>query len=156
MALLESSGAPFRGAQAVVVGHSEIVGKPVALLLLARDATTTVCHKHTTDLASCTRQADLLVVAVGKAGLVTADMVKKGAVVVDVGINAVPGPNGKTRLVGDVDRDAVVAKGCRVSPVPGGVGPVTVAMLLRNTLVAAQRRFEESEPKVLPRLRPVE
>jgi methylenetetrahydrofolate dehydrogenase (NADP+)/methenyltetrahydrofolate cyclohydrolase len=161
VALLESSGAPIRGAEAVVVGHSEIVGKPVALLLLARDATTTVCHKHTTGLADHTRRADLLVVAVGRAGLVTADMVKPGAVVVDVGINSVPasGPDGaagKTRLVGDVDYEGVVAKGCRVSPVPGGVGPVTVAMLLRNTILAAQRRFEASEPKVLPRLRPVE
>ncbi len=138
IALLESSGATIRGAEAVVVGHSEIVGKPVALMLLARDATTSVCHKFTKDLAAHTRTADLLVVAVGRAGLIRADMVKPGAVVVDVGINAVAGPDGKPRLVGDVDYDGLVAKGCRVTPVPGGVGPVTVAMLLRNTVLAAQ------------------
>jgi methylenetetrahydrofolate dehydrogenase (NADP+)/methenyltetrahydrofolate cyclohydrolase len=158
IALLEESGAPIRGAEAVVVGHSEIVGKPVGLLLLAHDATTTVCHKYTRDLASHTRRADLLVVAVGKAGLVTADMVKPGAVVVDVGINAVPVPDepGRMRIVGDVDYDAVTKAGARVSPVPGGVGPVTVAMLLRNTLIAARRQFSTPEVKVLPRLRPVE
>jgi methylenetetrahydrofolate dehydrogenase (NADP+)/methenyltetrahydrofolate cyclohydrolase len=158
LALLEASGAELRGAEAVVVGHSEIVGKPVALLLLARDATTTVCHKHTRDLAAHTRRADLLVVAVGRAGLVTAEMVKPGAVVVDVGINSVPVPGepGRTRLVGDVEADAVERKGCVVTPVPGGVGPVTVAMLLRNTVVAAQRLFRDPDVKVLPRLRPVE
>ena len=138
IALLESSGATIRGAEAVVVGHSEIVGKPVALMLLARDATTSVCHKFTKDLAAHTRTADLLVVAVGRAGLVKADMVKPGAIVVDVGINATTGPDGKPRLVGDVDFDGLVAKGCLVTPVPGGVGPVTVAMLLRNTVLAAQ------------------
>ena len=138
VALLESSGATIRGAEAVVVGHSEIVGKPVALMLLARDATTSVCHKYTRDLAAHTRTADLLVVAVGRAGLVRADMVKPGAVVVDVGINEIKGPDGKARLVGDVDFDGLVAQGCLVTPVPGGVGPVTVAMLLRNTVLAAQ------------------
>ena len=155
--LLEESGAPIRGAQAVVVGHSEIVGKPVALLLLARDATTTVCHKHTVGLAEHTRRADLLVVAVGKAGLVTADMVKPGAVVVDVGINPLPAvPGQPRRVVGDVDYEGLTRAGCRVTPVPGGVGPVTVAMLLRNTLLAARRQFPAPELKVLPRLRPVE
>lgn len=138
MALLESSGATIREAEAVVVGHSDIVGKPVALMLLARDATTTVCHKFTKNLAAHTRTADLLVVAVGRPSLIRADMVKPGAVVVDVGINAVAGPDGKTRLVGDVDYEALVAKGCLVTPVPGGVGPVTVAMLMRNTVLAAQ------------------
>jgi methylenetetrahydrofolate dehydrogenase (NADP+)/methenyltetrahydrofolate cyclohydrolase len=150
LALLESSGATIRGAEAVVVGHSEIVGKPVALMLLARDATTTVCHKFTKDLAALTRRADLLVVAVGRPGLVTADMVKPGAVVVDVGINAVAGPDGKPRLVGDVAYDDLVAKGCRVTPVPGGVGPVTVAMLLRNTVLAAQAAPpEDADPTPL-------
>ena len=138
IALLESSGVVIRGAEAVVIGHSEIVGKPVALMLLARDASLTVCHKFTKDLAAHTRTADLLVVAVGRPGLLRADMVKRGAVVVDVGINAVTGADGKTRLVGDTDFDGLVAKGCRVTPVPGGVGPVTVAMLMRNTVLAAQ------------------
>ena len=148
--LLASSGATIRGAEAVVVGHSDIVGKPVALLLLARDATVSVCHKYTLDLAAHTRRADLLVVAVGKPGLVTADHVKAGAVVVDVGINAVPDPaakDGRMRLVGDVDYAALTAKGCHVTPVPGGVGPVTVAMLMRNTLLAAQRSEKSEERK---------
>ena len=151
--LLESSGAPIRGAEAVVVGHSDIVGKPVALLLLAREATVTVCHKFTKDLASHTRRADLLVVAVGRPGLVTADHVRAGAVVVDVGINAVPDPaaKGGTRLVGDVDYAALTAKGCRVTPVPGGVGPVTVAMLMRNTVLAASRMTAGAGPEA-PRL----
>ena len=148
MALLESSGAEIEGAEAVVVGHSEIVGKPIALLLLTRNATVTVCHKFTRDLARHTRGADLLVVAVGKPHLVTATMVKPGAVVVDVGINSVPAPgspNGR-RLVGDVDYEALTAMGCRVSPVPGGVGPVTVAMLLKNTVLAAGRNPAGTEP----------
>jgi methylenetetrahydrofolate dehydrogenase (NADP+)/methenyltetrahydrofolate cyclohydrolase len=140
MEMVAASGIGVKGCEAVVIGHSEIVGKPVALLLLAQDATVTVCHKFTKDVAAHARTADLLVVAVGKAGLVMPDMVKQGAVVVDVGINSVPDPkdpNGKPRIVGDVDYDGLVAKGCRVTPVPGGVGPVTVAMLLRNTVVAA-------------------
>lgn len=141
IALLESAGVAIRGAEAVVVGHSEIVGKPIALMLLARDATTTVCHKFTKDLGAHTRTADLLVVAVGRPNLIRPDMVKPGAVVVDVGINAVPVPDapGRTRLVGDVDFAGILAKGCAVTPVPGGVGPVTVAMLLRNTVTAAKR-----------------
>lgn len=152
IALIESSGIAVRGAEAVVVGHSEIVGKPVALMLLARDATTTVCHKFTRDVAKHTRGADVLVVAVGKPGLVTADMVRPGAVVVDVGINAVPvaGSPGKTRLVGDVDYDGLVAKGCHVTPVPGGVGPVTVAMLLRNTVWAAMQMPPPEEDESTP------
>ena len=147
LALIESSGVTVRGAEAVVVGHSEIVGKPVALMLLARDATTTVCHKFTRDVAAHTRGADLLVVAVGRPGLIRVDMVKPGAVVVDVGINAVPDPAtpGRTRLVGDVDYAGLVAKGCHVTPVPGGVGPVTVAMLMRNTVLAAQRVPREDD-----------
>ncbi len=158
VALLDSAGVAFRGAEAVVVGHSEIVGKPVALLLLARDATTTVCHVFTRDLAAHTRRADLLVVAVGKPNLVRADMVKRGAVVVDVGINAVPveGQPGKTRLVGDVDFEGLSKVGCRVTPVPGGVGPVTVAMLLRNTVLAARGGATEAPPDSHPLLRHVE
>lgn len=153
MALIDASGVTVRGAEAVVVGHSEIVGKPVALMLLARDATTHVCHKFTRDLAAHTRGADVLVVAVGRPNLVTADMVKPGAVVVDVGINAVPVPGepGRTRIVGDVDTAGLLARGCRVTPVPGGVGPVTVAMLMRNTVLAARRRApppEETAPSL--------
>ena len=152
IALLESSQVKLRGAEAVVVGHSEIVGKPVALLLLARDATTHVCHKFTRDLARHTRDADLLVVAVGRPNLVTPDMVRPGAVVVDVGINVVPVPDapGKTHVVGDVDTAGLLAKGCRVSPVPGGVGPVTVAMLMRNTILAARRTPPPREEIVVP------
>ncbi len=155
MELLESSGAALRGAEAVVVGHSEIVGKPLALMCLARDATTTVCHKYTKDLAAHTRRADILVVAVGRPGLVTASMVKPGAVVVDVGINAVPAPGaegaaGRTRIVGDVDAEGLRAIGCRVSPVPGGVGPVTVAVLMRNTVRAAEEARPSDEDTALP------
>lgn len=155
VALLDASGAPVRGAEAVVVGHSEIVGKPVALLLLARDATTTVCHVFTKDLAAHTRRADLLVVAVGKPNLIRPDMVKPGAVVVDVGINSVPVPGepGKTRLVGDVDFDGLMVKGCRVTPVPGGVGPVTVAMLMRNTVLAARDATPPEPPDANPLFR---
>src|SRR5204863_8647114 len=145
MAFFEASKAKIEGAEAVVVGHSEIVGKPVALMLLARNATTTVCHKFTKDLASHTRRADLLVVAVGRPNLITEKMVKPGAVVVDVGINEVPGEGGRRRIVGDVDYEGLTRLGCHVTPVPGGVGPVTVAMLMRNTLIAARRSTPEED-----------
>lgn len=137
MALIEESALPLRGRDAVVVGHSEIVGKPVALLLLAQDASVQVCHKFTNDLAARTRTADVLVVAVGRPGLIRADMVKPGAVVIDVGINAVTDGSGGVRIVGDVEA-AVSGVAGALTPVPGGVGPVTVAMLMRNTLVAAE------------------
>ena len=139
MSLLDESRLPLKGKEAVVVGHSEIVGKPVALLLLAQDATVTVCHKFTADLASKTLAADVLVVAVGRPGLIRPEMVKPGAVVIDVGINAVrdPAAPGGTRIVGDVD-PAVAAHAAALTPVPGGVGPVTVAMLLRNAVLAAR------------------
>ncbi len=142
LACLEAGGASFAGAEAVVIGHSTIVGKPTALLLLDRLATVTVCHVETRDLAAHTRRADLLVVAVGKAGLVRGDMVKPGAIVVDVGINRVDGPGGTHRIVGDCDFDSVAAVAGAFTPVPGGPGPVTVGMLLRNTVAAArlQRR----------------
>ena len=152
LALIDRSGIEVEGKQAVVVGHSEIVGKPAALLLLARNATVTVCHKFTRDLAAHTKGADILVVAVGKAGLITADMVKDGAVVIDVGINAVPsdeGP-GRMRLVGDVDFDGVAPKAAAITPVPGGVGPVTVAMLMRNTVLAARGMPPPDDPSQLP------
>ena len=152
LALIDQSGIDLEGKEAVVVGHSEIVGKPVALLLLARNATVHVCHKYTHDLASHTRGADVLVVAVGKAGLIRGDMVKPGAVVIDVGINAVPsdeGP-GRMRLVGDVEFDEVGPKASAITPVPGGVGPVTVAMLMRNTVLAARGMPPPDDPSQLP------
>lgn len=135
--ILECEGRAVRGTEAVVVGHSEIVGKPTALLLLDRLVTVTVCHVGTRDLAAHTRRADVVVVAVGRAGLIRGDMLKPGATVVDVGINVVPDGAGGTRVVGDVAADAAGVAGV-LTPVPGGVGPVTVAMLLRNTVRAAR------------------
>ncbi|MCI0341158.1 MAG: bifunctional 5,10-methylenetetrahydrofolate dehydrogenase/5,10-methenyltetrahydrofolate cyclohydrolase [Planctomycetales bacterium] len=132
MAMIREARVPLRGAEAVVVGHSEIAGKPTALLLLDELATVTVCHIGTRDLALHTRRADILVVAVGKPGLVRADMVKKGALIVDVGINRVG-----NRTVGDVDEGARDVAGF-LTPVPGGVGPVTVTTLLRNTVECAR------------------
>ncbi len=124
------------GKEAVVIGRSRLVGKPLAQLLLARNATVTMCHTRTADLAAHTRRADVLCVAAGRAGVVTGDMVKEGAWVIDVGINRLP--TGK--VVGDVDF-ASVSPRAHVTPVPGGVGPMTIAMLLRNTLTAAQRQL---------------
>jgi methylenetetrahydrofolate dehydrogenase (NADP+) / methenyltetrahydrofolate cyclohydrolase len=134
MALLDEHGIPLQGARAVVVGRSEIVGKPVAHLLLQRHATVTICHSRTRDLAAETRRADVLVVAVGRPAVVTAEMVEPGAAVVDVGINRT-----ESGLVGDVDPAAAEVAGF-LTPVPGGVGPMTIAMLLRNTVRAARRR----------------
>ncbi len=135
MKMLESIGCDPRGLHAVVIGRSNIVGKPMALLLLQAHATVTICHSATPDLAAHTRRADILVAAAGRAGMVTADMVKPGAVVLDVGINR--GADGK--LVGDVDASAVGEVAGWLSPVPGGVGPMTRAMLLANTLDSAER-----------------
>jgi methylenetetrahydrofolate dehydrogenase (NADP+)/methenyltetrahydrofolate cyclohydrolase len=151
LALAESTGVALQGKECVVVGHSEIVGKPVALLLLALDATVTVCHKFTGDLGAHTRGADLLVVAVGKPGLVRAEMVKPGAVVIDVGINAVPDPANpsRPRIVGDVE-EGVASVASWLTPVPGGVGPVTVAMLMRNTVLAARGIPPPDDPGQLP------
>ena len=150
MALIESSGLDLRGKEAVVVGHSEIVGKPVSLLLLAGNATVTVCHIDTQDLAAHTRNADVLVVAVGKPGLIHGDMVKQGATVIDVGINAVPGEDGKMKIVGDVDEESVLPRVAKMTPVPRGVGPVTVAMLMRNTVLAAEGMPPLDDPSQLP------
>ena len=139
--LIKLTGVPLRGAEAVVVGASEIAGKPISLLLTDQMATVTLCHIATRDLAAHTRRADVLVVAVGKPGLIGADYVREGAVVIDVGINSVKMPDGTENIVGDVDLEPVRAKagaGGWVSPVPGGVGPVTVAMLLKNTIRAAE------------------
>jgi methylenetetrahydrofolate dehydrogenase (NADP+)/methenyltetrahydrofolate cyclohydrolase len=136
MKMLESIAYPLEGSQAVVLGRSNMVGKPMAMLLLAANATVTIAHSKTRDLAAITRQADVLVAAVGKRNLVTADMVKPGAVVIDVGTNRAP----DGRLVGDVDFDAVREVAGWISPVPGGVGPMTITMLLVNTVEAAERR----------------
>ena len=134
--ILDHYGCELRGAEAVVIGRSRLVGKPIAQLLLARHATVTMCHTRTRDLAAHTRRADVLCVAAGRPRTVTGDMVKDGAWVVDVGINRLE--SGK--LVGDVDYAEVAARAHAVTPVPGGVGPMTIAMLLRNTLRAAERR----------------
>ncbi|MBC12558.1 MAG: bifunctional methylenetetrahydrofolate dehydrogenase/methenyltetrahydrofolate cyclohydrolase FolD [Rhodothermaceae bacterium] len=142
--MLRRTNVPTSGAHAVVLGRSNIVGKPMASLLLRRglDATVTVCHSRTHDLASITRQADILVAAIGRAEFVTADMVKPGATVIDVGINRVEDATRERgyRLVGDVDFEAVAEVAGAITPVPGGVGPMTIAMLLANTLEAATRR----------------
>ena len=135
MNMLERAGVPIEGRHAVVIGRSSLVGKPLALMLIARGATVTVCNSKTPDLAGFTRAADILVAAAGRPKLVTGDMVKEGAVVIDVGINRLP--DGK--LVGDVDYGPVSAKAAAVSPVPGGVGRMTVAMLVANTVTAAER-----------------
>jgi methylenetetrahydrofolate dehydrogenase (NADP+) / methenyltetrahydrofolate cyclohydrolase len=134
MELLREYSVPLEGRDAVVVGRSQIVGKPMALLLLAANATVTVCHSRTADLAEHTRRADVLVAAVGRAGLITPTMVKPGAAVVDVGIN-----RSEQGLVGDVDPDVADVAGW-LTPVPGGVGPMTIALLLRSTLRAARYR----------------
>ena len=133
--MLEHYEIPIKGKEVVIVGHSNIVGKPLAAMLLNRDATVTVCHIHTKDLASHTKRADILCVAVGKADLITADMVKEGAVVVDIGINKLD----DGRLVGDVDFENVSEKVSFITPVPGGTGPMTVACLMENTVTAAKR-----------------
>jgi methylenetetrahydrofolate dehydrogenase (NADP+)/methenyltetrahydrofolate cyclohydrolase len=141
--LLREYDVDVRGAECVIVGRSNIVGKPLAALLMqpGSDATVTVCHSRTRDLASHTRRADILVVATGRPRTVTADMVKPGAVVVDVGVNRIPDSSRSSgsRLVGDVDFDAVSRRASLITPVPGGVGPMTIAMLLTNTVRAATR-----------------
>ncbi|TAG06183.1 MAG: bifunctional methylenetetrahydrofolate dehydrogenase/methenyltetrahydrofolate cyclohydrolase FolD [Burkholderiales bacterium] len=127
----------LRGKHAVVIGRSNLVGKPMAMLLLHANATVTICHSGTKDLGAMTRQADVLVAAVGRAKFVTADMVKAGSVVLDVGINRLPESQGG-KLVGDVDYEGVSEIASYITPVPGGVGPMTITMLLQNTLVAAR------------------
>lgn len=138
--LLKSTGVPLKGLEATVIGHSEIVGKPIAFLLMAEGATVTVCHHMTRHVAVHSRRADAIFVAVGKAGLLGADMIKPGAVVIDIGINQIEGPDGKPKVVGDCDYEACRAVAGWITPVPGGVGPVTVAILMRNTVVAARRQ----------------
>jgi methylenetetrahydrofolate dehydrogenase (NADP+)/methenyltetrahydrofolate cyclohydrolase len=133
--MLDSIGYDLKGKHAVVIGRSNIVGKPMALMLLQRNATVTVCHSGTQDLAHFTRQADVIVAAVGKRNVLTADMVKPGAVVLDVGMNR----NDDGKLCGDVDFDGVRQVASYITPVPGGVGPMTITMLLVNTLESAER-----------------
>jgi 5,10-methylene-tetrahydrofolate dehydrogenase/methenyl tetrahydrofolate cyclohydrolase len=152
--LLDRVGCKISGSRAVVLGRSNIVGMPAAMLLLGRDATVTICHSRTQNIAEVTRQGDILVAAIGKAKFVKADMVKPGAYVIDVGVNGVPvlNPDGtpaisektgkpKTKLVGDVDFDAVKEIAAAITPVPGGVGPMTIAMLMKNTLRGAKHAF---------------
>lgn len=143
--LLRRAGIPLAGANVVVIGRSQIVGRPLSILLSQKgtDATVTLCHTRTRDLPQHTRAADIVIVAAGRPNTLTADMVKPGAVVVDVGVNRVPDASRARgyRLVGDVDFAAVAARASAITPVPGGVGPLTVAMLLRNTLTAARARL---------------
>ncbi|PZO80916.1 MAG: bifunctional 5,10-methylene-tetrahydrofolate dehydrogenase/5,10-methylene-tetrahydrofolate cyclohydrolase [Mesorhizobium amorphae] len=140
--LLKATGLDLKGLEVVIVGHSEIVGKPIAFLLMGEGATVTVCHHMTRSVAAHARRADALFVAVGKPRLIHGDMVKPGAAVIDIGINSETAPDGSARVVGDVDMDSVKEVASWITPVPGGVGPVTVAILLRNTMIALQRQRE--------------
>lgn len=140
VALLRQTGLPLAGLEVVVIGHSEIVGKPIAFLLMAEGATVTVCHHQTRNLSMHSRRADAVFVAVGKPQLIHGDMLKPGAALIDIGINQISDANGATRTVGDADFDSCAAVAGWITPVPGGVGPVTVAMLIRNSVVAAERQ----------------
>jgi 5,10-methylene-tetrahydrofolate dehydrogenase/methenyl tetrahydrofolate cyclohydrolase len=147
LVLLDKSGVELRGKSCAVVGRSHLVGLPMARLLLGRDATVTICHSKTKDIEGVVKQADVVVAAVGRAGLVKGDWIKPGAVVIDVGINSVDivptKPGGKTyKLVGDVDYESAAAVASLITPVPGGVGPMTIAMLLSNTLASFERSLK--------------
>lgn len=139
IALLEQSRIPLSGCRAVVVGRSNIVGKPIAKLLLDKNCTVTIAHSRTADLAAVCREADILIAAVGRPQMITSDMVKKGATVIDVGINRLE----DGRLVGDVDFEAVAPIAGAITPVPGGVGPMTIAMLMRNTIECYKKRINK-------------
>jgi methylenetetrahydrofolate dehydrogenase (NADP+)/methenyltetrahydrofolate cyclohydrolase len=139
--LIKATGLTLHGLEVVMVGHSEIVGKPAAFMLMAEGATVTVCHHLTRSVAAHSRRADAVLVAVGKPHFLHADMVKPGAAVIDIGINQVTGPGGETRIVGDVGTEGVKEVASWVTPVPGGVGPVTVAMLMRNAVVAHAKQL---------------
>ena len=139
MKMLESSGTPVQGAEAVVIGRSNIVGKPMATLLTNAGATVTVCHSRTKDLAFHTRRADILVAAIGKPRFVTGDMIKPGATVIDVGINRLQDGPDAGKLCGDVDFESAREVAGAITPVPGGVGPMTITMLLENTVISAER-----------------
>jgi len=139
--LIKATGLNLHGLEVVMIGHSEIVGKPAAFMLMAEGATVTVCHHLTRSVAAHSRRADAVLVAVGKPKFLHADMVKPGAAVIDIGINQITGPNGETMIVGDVDTDDVKEIASWVTPVPGGVGPVTVAMLMRNAIAAHEKQL---------------
>jgi methylenetetrahydrofolate dehydrogenase (NADP+)/methenyltetrahydrofolate cyclohydrolase len=139
--LIKATGLTLHGLEVVMVGHSEIVGKPAAFMLMAEGATVTVCHHLTRSVAAHSRRADAVLVAVGKPKFLRDDMVKPGAAVIDIGINQITEPDGQTRIVGDVDTDAVKEVASWVTPVPGGVGPVTVAMFMRNAITAHQKQL---------------
>jgi methylenetetrahydrofolate dehydrogenase (NADP+)/methenyltetrahydrofolate cyclohydrolase len=147
--LLKQELGSLSGLDAVVVGRSNIVGKPMAQLLLGENCTVTVAHSRTRDLPGVVRRADIVVAAVGRAEMVRGDWIKPGATVIDVGINRVPTEDGKGRLVGDVAYDEAAELAAAITPVPGGVGPMTIAMLMRNTLVAAHRRAGLADPEGL-------
>jgi methylenetetrahydrofolate dehydrogenase (NADP+)/methenyltetrahydrofolate cyclohydrolase len=147
--LLKQELGDLTGLEAVVIGRSNIVGKPMAQLLLAENCTVTIAHSHTRDLPAVVRRADIVVAAVGRAEMVRGDWIKPGATVIDVGINRLPTDDGKGRLVGDVAHDEAAEVAGAITPVPGGVGPMTIAMLMRNTLVAAHRRAGLGDPEGL-------
>jgi methylenetetrahydrofolate dehydrogenase (NADP+)/methenyltetrahydrofolate cyclohydrolase len=147
--LLKAELDSLSGLNAVVIGRSNIVGKPMALLLLGESATVTIAHSRTRDLPDVVRRADIVVAAVGRPEMVRGDWIKPGATVIDVGINRVPTDDGKGRLVGDVAYDEAAEVAAAITPVPGGVGPMTIAMLMRNTLVAAYRRAGLADPEGL-------
>ena len=147
--LLKAELGSLAGLEAVVIGRSNIVGKPMAQLLIAESATVTVAHSKTRDLPGAVRRADIVVAAVGRPEMVRGDWIKPGATVIDVGINRIPTEDGKGRLVGDVAYDEAAEVAAAITPVPGGVGPMTIAMLLRNTLVAAHRRAGLHDPEGL-------
>jgi methylenetetrahydrofolate dehydrogenase (NADP+)/methenyltetrahydrofolate cyclohydrolase len=147
--LLKQELGSLSGLDAVVIGRSNIVGKPMAALLVGESATVTIAHSRTRDLPEVVRRADVVVAAVGRPEMVRGDWIKPGATVIDVGINRIPTDDGKGRLVGDVAHDEAAQVAAAITPVPGGVGPMTIAMLMRNTLVAAHRRAGLSDPEGL-------
>ena len=138
--LLRRTELKLEGLEVTVIGHSEIVGKPIAFMLMAEGATVTVCHHMTRDVAKHSKLADAVFVAVGKPSLVTADIIKPGAVLIDIGINQIEGPDGKPMIVGDSDYESCSEVAGWITPVPGGVGPVTVSILMRNTIIAVERQ----------------
>lgn len=140
--LLKSTGLQLEGLEVVIIGHSEIVGKPIAFLLMAQGATVTVCHHMTRSVAAHSRRADAVIIAVGIAGFLKSNMIKPGAAVIDIGINQITDEDGKSHIVGDADTAAIMEVAGWISPVPGGVGPVTVAMLMRNSLTSWNKQIE--------------